>query len=89
MLYVTHDQIEALTLGNRIAVMLDGRVQQVGTPDEIWNEPANRFVARFVGSPSMNLLSSGGPVGLERPSARMSESDPSTWSSAARACRPR
>jgi sn-glycerol 3-phosphate transport system ATP-binding protein/multiple sugar transport system ATP-binding protein len=67
MLYVTHDQIEALTLGNRIAVLLEGRVQQVGTPDEIWNEPANRFVARFVGSPSMNLLSSGEPVGLETP----------------------
>ena len=67
MLYVTHDQIEALTLGNRIAVLLEGRLQQVGTPDEIWNEPANRFVARFVGSPSMNLLASGAPLGLDAP----------------------
>ena len=56
MLYVTHDQIEALTLGQRIAVLRDGELQQLGTPDQIWREPANRFVARFVGSPAMNVL---------------------------------
>ena len=67
MLYVTHDQIEALTLGQRIAVLRDGELQQVGTPDQIWREPANRFVARFVGSPAMNIVSSGAAVGLDAP----------------------
>jgi ABC-type sugar transport system ATPase subunit len=56
MVYVTHDQIEAMTLGDRIAVMNRGRLQQVGTPDEIYRTPCNLFVARFVGSPAMNLL---------------------------------
>src|SRR3954451_24288288 len=54
--YVTHDQIEAMTLATRIAVMKDGEVQQLGTPGEIYNAPANLFVADFMGSPSMNLL---------------------------------
>ncbi|MCU1355817.1 MAG: transporter-like protein [Acidimicrobiales bacterium] len=54
--YVTHDQIEALTLGDRVAVMRKGYVQQVGTPRELYNEPANLFVAGFIGSPAMNLL---------------------------------
>jgi ABC-type sugar transport system ATPase subunit len=62
MLYVTHDQTEALTLGDRIAVMRDGGVVQVGTPDEIWRTPANRFVARFVGTPGMNVLAAGTPL---------------------------
>jgi len=54
--YVTHDQVEAMTLGDRIAVMRDGLVQQFGTPDEIYGRPANRFVAEFVGSPAMNFI---------------------------------
>ena len=54
--YVTHDQIEAMTLGDRIAVMKDGIVQQFGPPDEIYARPANLFVAGFMGSPSMNFL---------------------------------
>ena len=54
--YVTHDQVEALTLGDRIAVMDSGRVRQVGTPDEVYGEPRDRFVAAFVGSPAMNFL---------------------------------
>ena len=54
--YVTHDQIEALTLGDRVAVMRKGFVQQVGTPRDLYNEPANLFVAGFIGSPAMNLL---------------------------------
>jgi multiple sugar transport system ATP-binding protein len=54
--YVTHDQIEAMTLGDRIAVMKDGVVQQFGTPDDIYARPATRFVAEFIGSPAMNLL---------------------------------
>lgn len=56
VLYVTHDQTEAMTLGTRILVMNDGRIQQVGTPDEIYHRPANQFVATFVGTPPMNLI---------------------------------
>jgi multiple sugar transport system ATP-binding protein len=54
-LYVTHDQIEAMTLGDRIAVLNAGRLQQVGTPDELYHRPVNVFVAGFIGSPAMNL----------------------------------
>jgi multiple sugar transport system ATP-binding protein len=56
IVYVTHDQIEAMTLATRIAVLKDGELQQVGAPYEIYNSPANLFVADFMGSPSMNLL---------------------------------
>ncbi|MAX20959.1 MAG: ABC transporter ATP-binding protein [Planctomycetaceae bacterium] len=56
ILYVTHDQIEALTLGDRIAVMKDGQIQQLGTPQQVYNEPANTFVASFIGHPAMNLV---------------------------------
>ena len=55
--YVTHDQVEAMTLGDRIAVMKDGVVQQFGTPDDIYARPATLFVAEFIGSPAMNLVS--------------------------------
>ena len=55
-LYVTHDQIEAMALGDRIAVLGDGRIQQVGTPEEVYRRPTSRFVATFVGAPTMNLL---------------------------------
>ena len=60
--HVTHDQVEALVLGDRIAVLAAGVVQQVGTPDEVWRSPANRFVATFVGTPAMNLLPARGPL---------------------------
>ena len=56
-IYVTHDQIEAMSLADRVAVMRDGVIQQLGTPDEIYNDPANMFVAGFIGSPAMNLVS--------------------------------
>ncbi len=56
MVYVTHDQLEAMTMADRIAVMDHGVLQQVGTPLEVYNNPANVFVARFIGSPGMNLL---------------------------------
>lgn len=56
IVYVTHDQIEAMTLADRIAVMKDGLVQQLGTPNEIYNDPANQFVAGFMGSPPMNFV---------------------------------
>ncbi len=54
--YVTHDQVEAMTLGDRVVVMKDGWVQQVGDPLELYNQPANRFVAGFIGSPAMNFV---------------------------------
>ena len=57
MIYVTHDQVEALTLADRIVVLNGGVVQQVGTPLELYETPANRFVAQFIGSPTMNVLS--------------------------------
>jgi multiple sugar transport system ATP-binding protein len=56
MLYVTHDQIEAMTMGQRIAVLHEGRLRQVGTPAEVYGRPADVFVARFLGSPGMNVL---------------------------------
>ena len=55
-IYVTHDQIEAMTLGTRVAVMRDGTIQQVDTPQTLYREPVNLFVAAFIGSPSMNLV---------------------------------
>src|SRR5437588_11776114 len=54
-IYVTHDQVEAMTLGDRVVVMKDGVVQQVGDPLELYNQPANKFVAGFIGSPAMNF----------------------------------
>ncbi len=57
--YVTHDQVEAMTMGDRIAVMNLGVLQQVGTPEELYTRPANVFVARFIGSPAMNVVAAG------------------------------
>jgi len=56
MVYVTHDQVEAMTLGDRIIVMSDGLIQQAGSPEEIFNSPKNKFVAGFIGNPKMNFL---------------------------------
>jgi ABC-type sugar transport system ATPase subunit len=56
MIYVTHDQVEAMTLADRIVVLRDGRVEQVGSPLELYNSPTNEFVAGFIGSPKMNML---------------------------------
>ncbi|MCO6049662.1 ABC transporter ATP-binding protein [Mesorhizobium sp. RP14(2022)] len=77
IVYVTHDQIEAMTLATKIAVLRDGVLQQFGTPAEIYNNPANMFVADFMGSPAMNLLAAsveGGSEGdvrvsIDRPNA--------------------
>ena len=55
-IYVTHDQVEAMTLGDRVVVMKDGRIQQVGEPLELYGKPANKFVAGFIGSPAMNFV---------------------------------
>jgi multiple sugar transport system ATP-binding protein len=57
MLYVTHDQVEAMTMGQRVAVLREGQLQQCGPPRELYNRPANVFVAGFIGSPAMNLIS--------------------------------
>lgn len=62
-IYVTHDQVEAMTMGDRIAVMNAGQIQQVATPLELYNRPANRFVSEFIGSPPMNFL----PVQVKAP----------------------
>jgi len=61
-IYVTHDQTEAMTLGDRIVIMKDGVIQQIGTPEEVFNHPGNRYVAGFIGSPQMNFF----PAALER-----------------------
>jgi multiple sugar transport system ATP-binding protein len=61
--YVTHDQVEAMTMGDRVAVLKDGILQQVDAPGTLYHEPSNLFVAGFIGSPAMNLI----PVGEERP----------------------
>ena len=65
--YVTHDQIEAMTLGDKVAVMKDGIIQQFGTPKQIYNDPANQFVASFIGSPPMNFI----PLRLQRKEGRL------------------
>jgi multiple sugar transport system ATP-binding protein len=57
-IYVTHDQVEAMTMGDRIAVMNKGELQQIGSPEDLYEHPANTFVARFIGSPAMNMLPS-------------------------------
>jgi len=75
MVYVTHDQVEALTMGDRVAVLSQGVLQQVDVPDAVYRRPANRFVATFVGSPAMNILSArdeggrlrAGPFVFDRP----------------------
>ncbi len=76
MIYVTHDQVEAMTMGDRIVVMRDGIMQQVGTPKEIYHTPANEFVAGFVGSPPMNFIpcrveSEGDQLWLVAPGLRL------------------
>jgi ABC-type sugar transport system ATPase subunit len=85
MVYVTHDQVEALTLGHRVAVLERGRVAQVGTPDEVYGRPVDRFVASFVGSPAMNFLppetafrfglGADGEVGVRPEHVRLGEGD--------------
>jgi multiple sugar transport system ATP-binding protein len=85
MVYVTHDQVEALTLGDRIAVLERGVVAQLGTPDEVYRRPVDRFVASFVGSPQMNFLSptlaarfglgGGGEVGVRPEHVRLGEGE--------------
>ncbi|MDS1136031.1 ABC transporter ATP-binding protein [Nitratireductor indicus] len=69
MVFVTHDQIEAMTMADRIVVMKSGVIQQVGTPEEVYEQPANRFVAGFIGSPAMNFI----PVTVDGAGLRMED----------------
>ncbi len=71
MVYVTHDQTEAMTLGHTIVVLNEGRVEQVGTPLEVYRNPVNRFVAGFIGSPEMNFMPIEVESGPAEPSARL------------------
>jgi multiple sugar transport system ATP-binding protein len=82
VLYVTHDQVEATTMADRIGVMSEGRLEQVGTPDEVFGRPTNTFVARFVGSPPMSFLAGRGGPGpvFEAPDVRLGLPD---WTVAA------
>jgi sn-glycerol 3-phosphate transport system ATP-binding protein len=59
MVYVTHDQTEAMTMADRVVLMRDGRVEQNGSPEELYNRPATAFTARFIGTPPMNLIAQG------------------------------
>ena len=68
--YVTHDQIEAMTMGDRVAVMRDGRLEQVDAPQALYDRPANLFVAGFIGSPAMNLAARAGWPGRTRAACR-------------------
>jgi multiple sugar transport system ATP-binding protein len=70
-IYVTHDQVEAMTMGTRIAVLNEGRLQQVGTPDEVYDRPANLFVAGFIGSPPMNIVTASVDRSTEHPRLRI------------------
>ncbi len=68
IVFVTHDQVEAMTMADRIVIMKDGHIQQVGTPEEVYRNPANTFVAEFIGAPSMNMLkaqAAGGEIRLD------------------------
>lgn len=81
-IYVTHDQTEAMTMGDRIAVMNAGQIQQLATPLELYNQPANRFVAEFIGSPPMNFLpvQVKSPLAIHHPQFRLML--PEVWASA-------
>jgi glycerol transport system ATP-binding protein len=71
MIYVTHDQTEALTFADKVVVMYEGEVVQIGTPEELFNEPAHTFVGYFIGSPGMNVI----PCEIERQTAKSATSD--------------
>jgi multiple sugar transport system ATP-binding protein len=92
-IYVTHDQIEAMTLGDRVVVMKDGLIQQVGEPLELYNSPANRYVAGFIGSPAMNfatvtITDAGGALYAENQAMRIRVPDHLAHAMAAQRGRP-
>ena len=70
-IYVTHDQVEAMTLADRVVVLRDGAIEQVGTPLELYDRPANQFVAQFIGTPQMNMVDTAAlPAFATRPARR-------------------
>jgi len=71
IIYVTHDQVEAMTMADRIVVLRDGRIEQIGTPHELYYRPANQFVASFIGAPQMNILPCR-PLSVEKATTRIS-----------------
>ena len=73
MIYVTHDQVEAMTLADRIVIMRDGRIEQAGSPLEVFERPVNTFVASFIGSPPMNLLDAAVEERAGRPHAVLAD----------------
>jgi multiple sugar transport system ATP-binding protein len=73
MIYVTHDQVEAMTMGDRIAVFNKGRIEQVGRPMDLYNAPANEFVAEFIGSPRINFIDRPSTVRVSQPHAALWE----------------
>jgi multiple sugar transport system ATP-binding protein len=79
VLYVTHDQVEAMTMGDRVAVMNQGRFEQIGTPSQIYSRPVNEYVAKFLGSPRMNVLD--GQVVRDDAGRRVLRADGFTWDS--------
>ncbi len=88
VIYVTHDQVEAMTLAHRIVVLKDGRIEQVGTPDEVYNHPATMFVAGFIGAPTMNFLP--GRVGADAAAVTLADGSTLTLGGEqAAACRAR
>ena len=76
MIYVTHDQVEAMTLADKIVVLRDGRIEQVGSPIELYDNPRNSFVAQFIGSPKMNFLDQ---ADLSHRSSEGAEDRPKSW----------
>ena len=80
MIYVTHDQAEAMAMGDRMVVMKEGTIQQLDTPSQVYDQPANAFVAGFMGAPAMNLLPAALVEGLALPSGSPMESDESDGS---------
>lgn len=79
--YVTHDQVEAMTMGDRVAVLKDGLLQQVAPPRELYDAPVNEFVAGFIGSPSMNLFPAGGQTMGVRPEKMLVNESPEGFTS--------
>ena len=69
-IYVTHDQVEAMTLADRIVILNHGRIEQIGTPEDVYDRPASTFVAGFIGAPPMNLLPAAALPAAGRPSER-------------------
>ena len=88
-IYVTHDQVEAMTMGDRVAVMYNGSLQQVAPPQELYDSPANLFVAGFIGSPPMNLIEAAESCRRSTPKSSSSRRSAASRSSTSRSTRTR